>query len=59
MSVRRVCDICGREVQINCYTFHFRGLMEKDYDLCKKCVEEFRKWVIERKKAEEEGQNDE
>ena len=46
MSVRRVCDRCGKEVSSwTTNKFIQKGFIDKQYDFCSECLTEFKKWL--------------
>lgn len=57
MSVKRICDICGQEINIGAkhYTFQGHGLLESQYDICRFCFFRFKDWVAEEKKGQNNG----
>ena len=60
MSVRRVCDRCGKGVETGLLPKQLvrKGLFDRWYDLCPDCYAEFDEW-IKGKKYEPKTENEE
>lgn len=51
MSIKKVCDICGKDMSPNPIASAFevkikrKGLLEERLDICRECMDKFKTWV--------------
>lgn len=51
MSIRKVCDICGKDMSLNPMASYFevkikrKGVREERLDVCRECMDKFKTWV--------------